>query len=81
MTRKHYKMIAEYINLMVDDGETYTKAQLVGIVANALRGTNPRYNSTRFYNYCLQGAPKSKKRAKRTNTKCDGIPPTQDRSN
>lgn len=60
MSRKHYKRIAEAVATLQLGGATksvkkqeYIKAIVAQQLANALRGTNPRFDSARFYRACV----------------------------
>lgn len=66
MTRKHYIKIADAINSSFVEGEQYYKFEIAQIIANALRGTNPAYDSARFYNAAMGN---TKKRVRRTTKK------------
>lgn len=60
MSRKHYKLIANAIATLPLDQFTkstkkqqYIAAKIAQHISNSLRGTNPRYDSARFYRACL----------------------------
>lgn len=63
MTHKHYNKIADVIFDSFKEGEQYYKFELAQAIAVALKGTNPNYDFSRFYNACMNGRGK-KKRAK-----------------
>ena len=60
MTKKDYELIAETINrLRVDfdncGDDTISLALVVDELADALEGTNPRFNRARFLSACKAG--------------------------
>lgn len=65
MTRKDYNKLADAIFDQFKEGEQYYKFEIAQAISNALRGTNPRYQSDRFYRACMNDrtAKKPRKRA------------------
>lgn len=64
MTRKHYNKIADAIYEGFAEHVEHPKFHIASVITNALRGTNPSFDSQRFYNACMHGRGK-KKRIKR----------------
>lgn len=60
MTRKHYNVIADALYSDLDADKTYHKFEIVQLITNALRGTNPNYQPHRFYNAAMNGRKSSK---------------------
>lgn len=64
MTRKHYNKIADALYYGLDANKHYAKYELVQLITNTLKGTNPAYDSARFYNACMNGRTSRKRKAK-----------------
>lgn len=62
MSRKDYNKIADAIHDCFGQADgPYSREQFILCLSNALKGTNPRYNSARFYNACLHGRRRKKR--------------------
>ena len=64
MSRKDYNKLADAIYVSFSEHQTYEKHQIVQCISNALRGTNPRYQSDRFYRACMNGRAASREASK-----------------
>lgn len=62
MSRKHYNMIANAINSQLVEGETYYKFEIAQIIATALKGSTPKYDSVGFYRAAMGIKPARKPR-------------------
>jgi len=55
LSRKDYNKLARAIYVGVEEDDTLTKADIAQLIANALKGTNPRFDSRRFYMAAVHG--------------------------
>lgn len=55
MTRKHYNLIADAIFMRFESNLAYQKEEIAFVIANALKGTNSKFDTQRFINACVKG--------------------------
>lgn len=65
MSRKDYNKLADAIYEQFKEGEQYYKFEIAQAISNSLRGTNPRYQSDRFYRACMNDRTAKKKRPRK----------------